>query len=263
MSETQAKRKLPDWAKDPFLKSLGYQRQLNDFYGLSLLGLQAIFETHQEVEELAAELQKLEQETGVGREVEGLDPKFRVTVRERAQLASREIKQGFPVLNAQATISIWASLEWLVRDLIVGLVANDPSSRRNDTVRKVRIRLSDYEELAGNEKYYYVVDQIERDLGASLKVGVDRFESLLAVFGLSGPVDKGVKATLFELSQIRNVLVHRGGVAGTRITQALPSRQLKLGERVVVGIKDYVRYMNAALDYENTLLGRLQAWMSK
>jgi hypothetical protein len=107
-----------------------------------------------------------------------------------------------------------------------------------------------------------LVGELERELGTSLKQGVNRFEALLALFGLSGPIDDGTKKALFELSNVRHVIVHRRGVADKRFSDACPWMGLRPGDEVKVTSRQYERYLLAAVKYSVILRERLEPYLS-
>src|SRR5688572_28403932 len=113
--------------------------------------------------------------------------------------------------NAQSAVSLWGSLELLIRDLwLDGFRTNQTCSKKRP-LRSLRITLGVYEGVAPEDRANYLLDILEREVAAVLKPGVGRFEVLLESFGLSGAVPESVRRCLFELSQVRNVLVHRRG----------------------------------------------------
>jgi uncharacterized protein YutE (UPF0331/DUF86 family) len=50
-------------------------------------------------------------------------------------------------------------------------------------------------------------------------LGCGRFESLLDTIGLGGSVEETVKRLFLELSQVRNIVVHKAGKADKRIVE--------------------------------------------
>lgn len=101
-----------------------------------------------------------------------------------------------------------------------------------------------------------LAELLEREVGAPLKVGVDRFEELLKCIGLSGSVPDGVGRTIFEMGQVRNVLVHRGGIVDRRFVSACPWLGLNPGDKVSVDRESLSRFASAALDYAVVYLQR-------
>ena len=107
------------------------------------------------------------------------------------------------------------------------------------------------------ERCFYVVDLLERELEPQRRRGVARFESLLQPFGISGQVPADVEKGLFELYHIRNVLVHRRGIADRKLVQACPSLGLSVGDQVVVTPDVYARYNGCVAKYVLELVVRI------
>jgi hypothetical protein len=126
-----------------------------------------------------------------------------------------------------------------------------------DIVQKLRIRLGEYERLDEEFRCFFIVDRIEQEVSAPLSSGVARFETLLTPFGLGGRVDESLKRDLFELSQVRNALVHRYGVADSRLVEACPWLKLKAGESIHLGSEHLRRYFEAVMKYNTELILRV------
>jgi hypothetical protein len=180
---------------------------------------------------------------------------------QRAQaetaLAGREVSQGFPVLHAQAVVTQWAYLEACVRRLLADWVQNEPSCLGGDAFQKVRVRLADYERLDGIDKAFFVVDAFERENGAGLQNGVDRFETLLSAVGLNADVPAALKRLIFELGQVRNVILHRGGVVDRKFSDACPWLGVKVDDQLQVTHTKYAEYGRAVQDYFTLLICRV------
>jgi len=240
---------LPKWAATPFHDFLDHQHQLGYLLELSITGISMLRAVPRAVEVLGPD----EGETGE-RHSERVEHAHKV-----AQLAQREVDSGFPLLHAQATVSLWSSLECLVCGFLADWLANKPDALNLEPVRKTRISLGEYEAMAPDQRRHYIIELLEREVHAPFRQGVDRFEALLGVFGLSGPVDDDTKRDLFELSSVRNVLVHRRGIADTRFVKACPWLDLKPGDTVAVSHDNFHRYMGSTTRYIVTLIKRVRA----
>jgi hypothetical protein len=91
------------------------------------------------------------------------------------------------------------------------------------------------------------------------KQGVDCSEPLLDTFGLSGPVDKTTKAAIYEMQQVRNVVVHRGGRADRRFVEACPGWGAKVNQPLKVMAKHCWDYRRAVAGYVLTVAERVAA----
>lgn len=177
--------------------------------------------------------------------------------KEEAELAQKEIDTGFPLLHAQAVVSLWGSLEAFIRTFLAGWLKNEPSARQAEVIRKLRVRLWEYETMDEDERCLHTIELLEQELGASQRRGIERFETLLGVFGLSGDVDEETKKNLYEMYNVRNVLVHRRGIADRRLTDACPWLGVEVGDPVRVTHDALERYVESLNNYFVMLLLRI------
>lgn len=93
----------------------------------------------------------------------------------------------------------------------------------------------------------------------SLHPALRGFEGLLRLIDLTGPVEDETKRTLYELGQVRNVIVHRASIADRKLVKACPWLNLSPGTKVVVTSTAFARYVNAVQDYLVALLSRVKS----
>ncbi|SRR6266550_2572306 len=278
LDQAASPKKVPSWAAEPFSSFIRDLNRAVNFYSLTISGLSRIAKESQITDELKAdirranvEIRKRLNEGCPQRDDPELDrlwknmeeqefAKFAEAderIREASRLAKIEVDEGFPTLHRQVALSLWSSLEWLISDFLANWLANEPKSLSIEAVKKVKVSIAELETLSGVEKYYYLVSEIERDTKSGLRQGVDRFESTLQVFGLSGSVPESVKRDLFEFGHVRNVLVHRNGVADPRFVKACHWLELSAGQAVTVDQARLMRYIHAAQGYVTLLVDRV------
>ena len=177
--------------------------------------------------------------------------------KKEAELAKKEVEEDFPLLHAQFTIALWSSLECLIRLFIVRLLQNHKPAMEAKAIQKLQVKIGEYEGLEGEERYFYIVDKLEQDLSIPLKSGITRFENLLEPFGLSGPIDENVRRDLFELNQVRNVLVHRSGIADRRFIESCPWLNLSVGDPVKISNQTAQQYFKSVQIYSVELIIRV------
>jgi len=242
------KKKTPDWALDPFERLLDHMQQARQLLHLSMGGISVLRAMPQVRQALAQAEPPSDAATAQAR----LD-----LAQKRAELAQTEVDTGFPLLHAQATISLWADLENALRTFLATWLSHEPTASSIEPVDKLKVRLGEYESMDSDERCYYIVDRLEQEIGFRNRRGVERFESLLAAFGFKGPVDKRVKRDLLELYHVRNALVHRRGLANRRLADACPWLRLAPGEHITVTHESYTRYWRAVDAYASELIVRI------
>lgn len=179
-------------------------------------------------------------------------------IRDIETLALAEIKSDMPLLHGAAVVLIWGSLEAAIRDFLVRWMARNPSARLVPELRNVRVRVAEYESFDGEDRMRYLVSVLERELGASLKPGAGRFDCLLQVFGFRPQISDEQRRNLNELAAVRNVIVHRAGIADDRLLTLCPWLPAKVGDVVLVDGAAFGRYVHAASEYAAEILHALR-----
>jgi hypothetical protein len=175
-----------------------------------------------------------------------------------AALANQEETRGFPLLYAHTLVSLWGALEFAVEDVLVGILCNEPQVLKEPCFSKLKVFVSDFENLDRDERMRLILSEMSRDRGAGRRSqGVDHFEYILAPFGLSGPVEDDVKTCFWTMHNLRNVIVHRFSIADSRLVEACPWLNLKSGEPVIITRKQLEDFRKALCIYVNYLARRL------
>lgn len=258
-SRRNKKEKLPEWPVEPIKDFLDYLQRLDQFLLLSIRGVGMITSMPQMVDALAhyEAVSKPLEDQGQQR----LDQLQRA--QKMAELAKREFDEGFPLLHSQALVSQWGGLEALIRTFLARWLTNEPNAILAEPIQRLRIRLGEYETLDENERPYYILELLENEIKAPLRDGVSRFECLLGVFGLSGEVDETDRKNLYEMQQLRNVIVHRRSVADRRLIEACPWLGLKTGDLVTIKHEAYRRYTASVVNYVTELIVRAAVYFGR
>jgi hypothetical protein len=167
-------------------------------------------------------------------------------------------QQTIDHLNADAIIGLWASLETGVRDAMLEWLRLQPDARARDEVAKVKVPLAQFDAMSEDERLQYVLDQLEKNTTATLKAGVGRFESVLKIIGLGGDVDDETRRTLLELSALRNVIAHRGGVIDQKFLTTCPFATRQLNERVRITELEKLAFVGAVVTYTLLIIERVR-----
>jgi len=177
--------------------------------------------------------------------------------REEAELAEREVASGFPVLHAWAVVGLWAHLESLIRTFLVEWLKHKRSARTIEQIARVKVRLGEYENIPRDQRHLFVVEFLERELGAALRKGIDRFEVMLAPFGLDGELPDLLRREIYELGQVRNVIAHNATKIDRRLLQACPWFKGKMGDYFQISPEMFNRYIFAATVYASLIICRV------
>src|ERR1039457_5671193 len=238
---------LPKWVSQVFKDFLDHQDRMMKVLDLSRSGIRSATVSPEIVEFLAR---------GDGSEQEPTVVKKLQDARAMAEFAQREIDNDFPVLHAQAVVSLWGSLETLSLTVVADWIMNSPEILHQDPWRGLKVKVGEYETLDGEQKASHLASSIDQGLGGPLKSGVTRFESLLETVGLKGSVSDEVRRGLWELHQIRNGIVHKRGKADRKFCDACPWLGLEPGTNISVTSEMYKSYYVTSHKYVVELICR-------
>lgn len=246
------KAHLPDWAFEPIRNFRDHTTEILDVLHLSCSGISMhrnrpdMIKWSAKVDEF---LERIGEKKEHSRHDHGGTQDLLDEAERQANLAKQELEKGFPLLHAQALISCWTALEVYVENLLVAWLENDPTALEAEAVGKLKIPLWEYHQMDGRERNLHIVQLLQREQSGPLAAGVTAFEVQLRPFGLGGEVDRDISKDIFEASHLRNVLVHRRGVADRRLLNACPWMDLKLGEPVVMSQDEFARLTLAITHY--------------
>ncbi len=178
--------------------------------------------------------------------------------RKMAEFARKEIENGFPFLHAHTLVGTWGALEATIEDLAVAVLLNDPSVRGIESISKIRVSLLDFESMNQESRMQLIVQELQRNLRADQRLGVNAFESLLSSIGLGGTIDDTISRTLFEFQQLRHAIVHRASIADKVLVERCPWLGLTIGQRLKLDHDDFHRLNHAVAEYLISIVERVR-----
>ena len=242
------KRKgVPNWAKDPFKHFLDDAARLSHMVRLSSVGISMLQATPKLIEALMKV--KADNATEESQRLEH--------ARIDADLAEREVKSGFPILHAWAVVGLWALFEATIRTFVAEWLKHKRTAWRTEPIQRLRIKLGEYESISRNQRHRFVVEMLEKELGAGLKDGVTRFEAMLEPFGLSGELPASLKREIYEFGQVRNLIAHNASKVDRRFADACPWLKVKIGDEFYVSREMFQRYFIVTTAYVTLIICRV------
>lgn len=257
MDERNSPKNRPQWTIDPRLQLAKNLRQQHGYYLLSVIGIDRIIQRSDFLEATTERIKELSDSDYSEPEE---STQRREAAKKEADLAREEKRRGYPILHQHSTVALWGALEAFVQNFLVSWFTNRPETLHLHKIRRIKIRLGDYERLSAEERCEFLIGELERDLGAPLKQGANRFEALFDVIGLSGEIEGSVQKDLLELSQVRNVIVHRQGVVDRKFVETCRWVGLKPGDELLVTQGSYERYVDAVISYALLLDARVKRY---
>lgn len=238
----------PDWATAPFQHFLDEAQRLQHVLRLSTNGISMIRGVPKVVEALGKATDDLS-----GAEFK----RQKKSAREDAKLAKYEVDAGFPILFGWGTVGLWALLEATIRNFVAEWLKHKRSAWKVEQIERLRIRIGEYEAVPKNQRHSYVTTLLEREVDASLKAGVSRFEAILEPFGLSGEIPDDLRRAMFEFSQVRNLITHNSGKVDRRFAEACPWLKGTIGSDFHVSSKMFHQYCGCSTAYVVLIICRL------
>jgi len=246
-------KKFPKWAKDLLVRLEDHTQQAFRLLQLSITGISGLAGLPEFLEALTDAAPPsdavLPQEAQ-----EGTD-----WLQNKAQLARSELHSGFPLLSAQATISLWADLENGLRTFLAAWLRHEDTAKTIDPIQKLKVSLGEYEAMDPDERCLYTIDRLELEMAPHNRPGIDRFEALFKAFGFETTLDERLKRDLRELYSVRNLLVHRRGIADRRFIQSCPWLGLSVGKQITMTPDAYFKYHHAVTVYLHEIIVRVSA----
>ncbi|MBI4935709.1 MAG: hypothetical protein HY828_17645 [Actinobacteria bacterium] len=175
-----------------------------------------------------------------------------------AAMAKTEIDAGYPIVHSSMLMVLWSLLETFIEDLVVASIVANPASVGADAFRRVRVPAATLLE-SPDDAAKTLLSEWRRELKSPLEQGVTRFEPLLELAGLSGPVPARVRKAIFDAQQVRNVWAHRAGNADQRFIDKCPGFGLAVGDRVALAMDEFGRLMHGMHMYVTLIHCRYQA----
>lgn len=246
-AKRKKKKGTPDWATAPFKNYISESQRLGHVVHLSSRGISMLRGAPRIIEVIMKVEEDDSPETSKSLE----------NAKIEAELALHEVDSGFPILHAWAIVGLWAILESLIRTFVAEWLKHKRTAWQVEPIKRLRIRLGQYESIPRNQKHMFVTELLEKELGAGLKSGVTRFESLLEPFGLSGNVPDKIRQIIYEFGQVRNAIAHRGSKIDRQLLDACPWIGGRIGSDLHVSSEKFTKYQLTAQAYIVLIICRI------
>jgi len=206
----------------------------------------------------AHELQKIlsDHYKAWGREPNPDDERQLERAKELSVLAADEVGANFRLLNAHFLVGTWGVFESALDACVIEWMVQNPGDFQWGP--KDEIKMSPAVVFAANarDRAEVFLEALKKRRGTPLSSGITRFEDLLSLVGLDGPLPAGLSDTVFEFQQVRNVYAHNGGLADRRFLDTCPYVSVAVGEPVPVRPGTADGYYHAMLAYTGVILAR-------
>lgn len=182
--------------------------------------------------------------------------KIHKSLREEYLFAEQEKISGFSVLNTWAVLSLWALLEYTIRNVLAAWLKNDKAIWKTEKIKSLKLPIGEYEATPKNQRHFYVLQVLEHDSNVVMKTGINRFEVLLEPLGLTGNCPKSIRDHIYELCKVRNLIAHNSCKIDRRFAQACPWIKAKIGTHLNITNEMVDKYFRAANSYISIVICR-------
>jgi len=190
-----------------------------------------------------------------------------VRIKEQAgkveAFARQQKEDGFTYLFSLAIVRLWSILEALVDDLVVDFISRPEECKDKNLIYDLKGPLLEFATASPEQQADFLAERLKDAVNAGLKPGIGRFESMLEPIGLGGGIDQDVRRVLFELSQVRNAIVHKGGITDKRFVAACPWLNFKVSKPLKINSQNFFLYCVAVYWYALELRLRIVGFLGK
>jgi len=130
----------------------------------------------------------------------------------------------------------------MIDDLVVHLLLTRKQCLQGAAIRGIQGPLVDFAVASESDRVYILSERLKETVKSRLGKGDGRFESLLDPLGMGGPVPDSIRRMLMEHSQVRNVLVHKNGIADAKFLEHCPWLGARLGMQIQVSGVRFAAY---------------------
>jgi len=166
---------------------------------------------------------------------------------ERQQLlgpwAQEVVDADFHPLHVNTLVAIWAEVEVAIEDTIVLLLL-----RSRETLELVEAAGHDLRAKLTTSPTEKTARRAFKRFENQVREVLDAGPALVEMLNRSGlrvKVSEEVQETLTEINEVRNCILHRGGVADERFAESAPNLGLQPGEPVRLTTERMMHYLGA------------------
>lgn len=136
------------------------------------------------------------------------------------------------------------------------MIRHDATLLATDAFSKVKLPVSMMYGQDDRDRAIAIMTEVSRATGADLAFGSSKYERLLDLVGLGGPIPRVIRDSIFKAQQIRNVWAHRGGIADQRFVDACPNLGFNVDDRVNMTPETFLPLMHGMHMYGIVIANR-------
>lgn len=160
-----------------------------------------------------------------------------------SKAAAELLQNDYAVINSHSLISMWAAVEVAVEDTVVLVLTKEASAL--SLVTNAGVKTTSF--ASGPLSYEdarRLYPRFEGKLRENLKVG-EFYIKLFDVLGIKFSCSCHVLSKMEEINNVRNCLMHRGGIIDSRAAQSVAALRPFLDKQILITQARYHEYFDA------------------
>jgi hypothetical protein len=174
---------------------------------------------------------------------------------QRVVEADNRVEQIRPHLAELLTVSMWSAFDAAVMDLCLHIIKSEWS--KSAAVARITMTVGDFMGLDDDAKARVFLNELLTSSRARGAPGVARYEKVLDLLEVSGPVTTKARKWILRWAETRHVIVHRAGAIDDKFVKAVPWAKCTVGDVVAIGPEEFVSFGKASTVYLVELCRRL------
>jgi hypothetical protein len=175
-----------------------------------------------------------------------------------AEASQREVSENFPMLYAQAIVTVSNFLDTTLEDFFILWFQHRKDALGHKKIRAVQVRAVDYELLDPIDRMRLIVKELmTKAIEEKHRHGAERFEFMLRLIGIQKGCHRNILVPLKELRAFRNAIVHANQRADKKFCEACPWIVPKDG-RLIIDEEFYRRTADAVVLYFASVPNRVR-----
>lgn len=170
-----------------------------------------------------------------------------------ARFAQEEITKEFPKTRAHSSIGFWAAIESCVEEVMINHLSRVPDAYEIMAERFPNAKHKHNPRRSEEDNHRKYVKDVESTLNEPNVVR--RYQLLLGAFHLSPELQPAHVDVLTELSEVRNVILHRRSMVDRRFLEKCPHLKLSVGQKYSIDRETYLRFYDACSEFNGAMMG--------
>jgi hypothetical protein len=153
------------------------------------------------------------------------------------------VDNDFSTVHRHSLVGLWCVVETTVEDSVLLILEKSHIAEKLLDKAGYRVKPSLLKSLNSRELHqvYSSLERQARDRGNIAEAWLD----LLAALDVKFTLETATIDTIVEANEVRNCILHRGGIIDERAAAKAPGLQQHVGQRLEISEKRYVGYYNA------------------